>query len=174
MSLKRAALFVGLGLLVLVAEGALRAALSPLGRIPAPELMLLFVLYLGLSRPGSLVSHVLLGLGFGYLVDLFACAPGGIHALSLALFSLFARAASNLLIVTSAWQVAFISFFTTLGHVVFVGLLILLNGEQSISSLRLVLSIATVTALLSPVVFAGLRLVDGWLLPGPRFERGLR
>jgi rod shape-determining protein MreD len=174
MSPKRVALFVGLGLFVLAAEGALRAGLLPLGRLPAPELMLLFVLYLGLSRPGSLVPHVLFGLGFGYLVDLFACAPRGVNALSLALFSLIARAAENRLMVTSAWQVAFISFFATFGHVLFVGLLVSLYGEESISSLRLVLSIAAMTALFSPVVFAGLRLVDRRLVPDPRFVRALR
>jgi rod shape-determining protein MreD len=173
MSSKRTAIFVGLALLGVAAEGALRAALSPLGRLPAPELLLLFVLYLGLSRPGSMVSHVLFGIGFGYLVDLFAGAPRGVNALSLAILSLVARGAVNRLMVGSAWQVAFVSFFATLGHVLFVGLLVWLYGEESVFSFRLLLSISAITAIVSPAVFAGLRFIDRRLAQ-PRFGGALR
>jgi rod shape-determining protein MreD len=171
MSLTRALSFVGVTYLVLVVTTGL-AALSP-WHLPAPEVTLLIVLYLGLLGRGSVSSHAALALAIGYLADLFAGSPRGLHALTLSLVMLVARGASSRLMVSSLWQQLVVTFAAALGHgALIVALSSSIAGDDLTSSaLRLAPPTALVTAAVAPLAFALLKRVDRRLAPDPRALR---
>jgi rod shape-determining protein MreD len=152
-------------------------ALSP-WPIPTPEVMLLIVLYLGLGGRGSTSSHMALALVLGYLADLFAGSPKGVHALTLAIAMLLARAASSRILITATWHTVAIAFGAALAHsVVLLALTAPLYqvagawGEGALPLTRLVPMTALTTALVAPFVFAFLRGLDRRLQPDPRALR---
>jgi rod shape-determining protein MreD len=114
-----------------------------------------------LSGRGSVVAHVGLALVLGYLADLFAGAPNGLHALSLAVCMLLARAASARLLVTTLWQTVGVAALAALVHSL---LLLLLSstmyGNQAMSALGIVPATVLATALIAPFELAVLRKLD--------------
>src|SRR3954451_2834264 len=103
MTAARAAAFLAATWLLLVFQASL-ASLLPWHAV-APEVALLVILYIGFYGRGSALANAGLALGIGYLTDLFAGAPRGLHALTFGLVILAARGASNRLMVASTWQV---------------------------------------------------------------------
>ncbi len=140
--------------------------------VPTPELMLLFVLYLGLDRRGATPSYLAMALVLGYLADLFSGAPRGLHALTLAIAMLLARAASSRILVTAAWHTVAIAFGATVAHsLVLLAISAELFGDTPLVALRVVPMTALTTAILAPFAFALLRRVDRRLQPDPRALR---
>jgi rod shape-determining protein MreD len=170
MSGKRAVVFIAIGYLALILTASMQV-LSP-WHLPTPEVMLLVVLYLGLSGRGSVVAHVGLALVLGYLADLFAGSPNGLHALSLSVCMLLARAASARLLVTTQWHTVGVAALAALLHSL---LLLLLSstmyGNQVVNALGIVPATVCATALLAPLGFAALRKLDRRLAYRPRALR---
>jgi rod shape-determining protein MreD len=170
MSGKRAVTFIAVGYVALILTASVQT-LSP-WHCPTPEVMLLIVLYLGLSGRGSVVAHVGLALVLGYLTDLFAASPSGLHSLSLAICMLLARAASARLLVIASWQTIGVAALGALVH----SLLLLLfsstmYGDRALSALGIVPMTVVATAFVAPFAFAVLRKVDRRLAP---LSRALR
>lgn len=143
------------------------AALLP-WQLPLPEVGLLVALHVGLSARGSAPANAAVGLGVGYLSDLFAGSPLGLHALTLAVVVLLARAASRRLLVRSGIQLMVVAFLATLLEA---ELLLTLSSGASLqglsTALRIAPKVALITALLAPVLVAGLRRIDRRLAPEP-------
>jgi rod shape-determining protein MreD len=167
---RRAIVMVLLAWLALIVTASLQA-LSP-WHLPTPEMMLLFVLYLGLGARGSASSHLLVALALGYLADLFSGAPKGLHALTLAIAMLLARAASWRILVTATWHTVAISFGAAVAHsVLLLALSTQLWNEGAMSEMRVVPTTALATAIVAPLVFSLLRRLDQRLQPDPRALR---
>jgi rod shape-determining protein MreD len=140
----------------------------------APELALLVVLYIGFYGRGAPTGNALLALSIGYLTDLFAAAPRGLHALTFGLVVLAARGASNRLMVASTWQVLVVTLATALGHgALIVALTSSLYGENAGGALWLVPLTAFATCVAAPVVFLFLRRIDRKLAPDTRMRMAL-
>ena len=140
--------------------------------IPTPEVMLLFVLYLGLGGRGVASSHVAVALVIGYLADLFSGAPKGLHALTLSIAMLLARGASSRILITATWHTVALAFGATVVHsLVLIALTAELYGDSPLYALRVVPLTSLTTALLAPVVFSFLRGLDRRLQPDPRALR---
>lgn len=140
--------------------------------LPTPEVMLLFVLYLGLGARGSASSQLAMALVLGYLADLFSGAPKGLHALTLAVAMLLARGASSRILITATWHTVAIAFGAGLAHsLLLLALAAQLWNEGAMSALRIVPATALATAVLAPFVFEGLKRLDRRLQPDPRALR---
>jgi rod shape-determining protein MreD len=78
-------------------------AVVPLPRLPgikpAPDVVLLVVLFAGLSGRGTVPALALLAVGLGYLADLAGGAPRGLHMIACLLLALLSRVASSRLMV---------------------------------------------------------------------------
>jgi rod shape-determining protein MreD len=171
MTLQRALSFFLVTYLALAVVSSL-AALLP-WHVPAPEIPLLIVLYVGLRGRGSMASHAALALGVGYLADLFAGSPRGLHSLTLGLLMLVARGASSRLMVASLWQLVVVTLVATVGHgALLVALISSMYGDDAgRSALRLAPLTALSTAVAAPLAFALLRRIDQRLSPDPRALR---
>jgi rod shape-determining protein MreD len=153
----RVAAFILVGYALLVLVSAL-GALLPV-HLPRPEVGLLVVLYLGLSARGPLPTHLGVALLLGYLTDVLAGAPRGLHALSLAAMMVIARGASSRLLVARRWQEILVTFLASLGHGLLVASLVASPGASiwapSFSErLRALPGPAIATALVAPIFFA--------------------
>jgi rod shape-determining protein MreD len=137
----------------------------------APELSLLVILYVGFYGRGEPATNAGLALAIGYLTDLFAGAPRGLHALSFGLVVLAARGASNRLMVASTWQVLVVTLATALGHgALIVALTSSMYGDGAGGALWLVPWSAAATCVAAPFVFMILRRIDRRLAPDQRMR----
>jgi rod shape-determining protein MreD len=140
----------------------------------APELALLVVLYVGFYGRGSATANAGLALAIGYLTDLFAASPRGLHALSFGLVVLAARGASNRLMVASTWQVLVVTLATALGHgALIVALTSSMYGDGAVRALWLVPMTAAATGAAAPIVFLILKRIDRRLAPDQRMRFAL-
>jgi rod shape-determining protein MreD len=140
----------------------------------APELSLLVVLYIGFYGRGTAVTNAGLALAIGYLTDLFAVAPRGLHALTFGLVVLAARGASNRLMVASTWQVLVVTLATALGHgALVVALTSSMYQSGAAGALWLVPATACATCLVAPILFLLLKRMDRKLAPDPRMRMAL-
>jgi rod shape-determining protein MreD len=154
----------------LIVTASLQALLP--WHLPTPDVLLLFVLYLGLGARGPAPSHMAVALVLGYLADLFSGAPKGLHALTLTVAMLLARAASWRILITAAWHTVAIAFGASLAHsFLLLALSAQLWNEGALSAMRIAPATALATALLAPFVFEGLRRLDRRLQPDPRALR---
>jgi cell shape-determining protein MreD len=136
------------------------AALSP-WHLPQPELGLLIVLYLGLLGRSETVPQLVAAMCIGYLADLFAAAPRGLHVLTFGMVLLGARAASSRLMVSSRWQVMVVAFLAALGHgALIIGLTASMYGDEAVRALGLLPRAAGMTCLLAPLVFGALEWLE--------------
>ena len=169
MSFTRAIVFVVITYLVLVARATL-TALLPWPAVSA-DLSLLIVLYLGFFGRGSTAAYVAVALVVGYLTDLVACSPRGLHALTLALFMLIARGASNRLLVANVWQTLVVTLASAIAHgALIISLTSSLYGSDAASALWLVPLTAVATCLAAPLIFPLLRRLDRKIEPDPRMR----
>jgi rod shape-determining protein MreD len=172
MTAARAIAFVIATWLFLLVEASV-ASLFPWHGI-APELALLVVLYIGFYGQGTPTGNAILALSLGYLTDLFAASPRGLHALTFGLVVLAARGASNRLMVASTWQVLVVTMATALGHgALIVALTSSLYGENASGALYLVPLTAAATCIAAPIIFVVLRRIDRKLAPDTRMRMAL-
>ena len=140
----------------------------------APEVALLVVLYVGFYGRGSATANAGLALTIGYLTDLFAVSPRGLHALTFGLVVLAARGASNRLMVASTWQVLVVTLATSLGHgALIVALTSSMYGDGAAGALWLVPLTAMATCVAAPLVFLILKRIDRRLAPDERMRFAL-
>jgi rod shape-determining protein MreD len=142
-------LVIGYALTVLQAS---LQALVPV-RVLVPELGFLVALYVGLSAKDDVAGACAVALVLGYVTDLLAGAPKGLHALVFALACLAAKAASLRLLLRGALVPAAFTFLVSLaGAAVVVGTRAHF-GEGSLRPLAIAPLQAAMTALACPLVF---------------------
>lgn len=142
------------------------------GLRPGPDVAALVVLFVGLSGRGSTLTASLLAFAVGYLADLSAGSPKGLHVIAAVLLVLMARGVSQRLLVRGV-------IFTTFIAAVFCGawlvLLALMRGALDPGGLRafrgplakVPLSLLS-TALFASPVFAVLHRIDRLFVRDPR------
>ena len=140
------------GYLLVVVQASLQA-LVPV-RILVPELGLLVALHAGLSAPEGVAGAAAVALVLGYVTDLLAGAPKGLHALVFVLLCLLAKGASVRLLLRGSLVPAVFAFFASL-----FGALLLVATRAEIEGtgfgpLWVAPLQAAVTALFAPLVFA--------------------
>ncbi len=173
----RNALFLGLGLLLLVIQGNLHRIL---GHIPLagimPNLVLPLILFMGVHEY-SVVRGALLAFVLGYAFDLFAGAPVGLFTfISVSIFVLSRAAGVRLAAQTILTQLA-LAFGFALFESVTVLMLVAIFGKDPHSPralVGLVLPHATTTALVSPLVFRLAERLHQATVTVPRPEGGGR
>jgi rod shape-determining protein MreD len=140
-----------LGYAMVVVQASIQALL-PL-RVLVPELGLLVALYAGLTAQQGVSGACAVALLLGYVTDLLAGAPKGLHAMVFVLACLLAKGASLRLMLSSSFIAAVFSFFVSLLSAV----LIVATRAQIDHSTMGPLAIAPVQALVSaifaPLVF---------------------
>ncbi len=142
------------------------------GLRPGPDVAALVVLYVGLSGRGGPLGAALFAFALGYLADLSAGSPKGLHIIAAVLLSQAARLASARLMVRG---VIFTMVVATLYGALYFTLLALMRGALDPQGLRAfgaplakVPLVVLSTALFAPVVFAALRRVDRVFTRDPR------
>jgi rod shape-determining protein MreD len=156
--------------------GAALPVIVPMGRVPAPDAVLLVVLFVGLAARGQLAGVCALAAALGYLADISAGSPKGVHMIAYGLLGVCARAASARLLVRGAFFTALVAAFFAVGFgAVVVGLRDALGAGAAWRALRDVPLAALSTAIAAPFAFAILRRVDRWFTHDPRALRmGMR
>jgi len=168
----RAIAFVATTWLLLLLQASL-ASLLPWHGV-APEIALLCILYIGFYGGATPTANAGLALTIGYVTDLFAGAPRGLHALTFGLVILAARGASHRLMVASTWQVLVVTLATALGHgALIVALTSSLYGDGASRELWLVPLSAAATCIAAPFVFLLFRRIDRKLAPDTRMRMAL-
>jgi rod shape-determining protein MreD len=168
----RGVVFVVASWLLVIVQSSV-ASLLPWHGI-APEVALLVVLYVGFYGRGSATANAGLALTIGYLADLLAASPRGLHALTFGLVVLAARGASNRLMVASTWQVLVVTLATALGHgALMVALTSSMYADGAGGTLWLVPLTAGATCLAAPLVFLILKRIDRRLAPDERMRFAL-
>jgi len=166
--------FLGCGWIALILCSSLAAVLR-VPRVPAPDVVMLIVLFVGLTGRGTAASVCALGAALGYLGDLFAGSPKGLHLLACALLALLARAASSRLLVRGPIATAGVAFVTALGFgAAVVTLRVTALGDGPLgdgfasADARAVLVSALSTAAAAPAVFPLLRRIERFFHRDPR------
>lgn len=161
MSVARALAFAGIAVLGLLVQGA--CELVTPAPWPVPEWCLCVVLYLALSRRGTLPSTVILALVVGYFTDLVSGAPKGLHALTFSAVVVAAGALAQQLMVTASVQVLVVALAAALVHgwlVVFALSWVSGPGASAEGWLLPAVPVAIATALLAVPVFRLCRRLD--------------
>lgn len=155
--------------LVLVASAQAVLPLEWPRHVPGPDVVLLVIVYLGLSGRGGLSGACALALFLGWLADLSAGAPKGLHMVAYALVGLAARGASLRLLVRGGLLTALVAgvFSLACGALV-VALRTSLSPSLGWAALRQVPLAAAVTALAAPPLFRLLRRFDRRFVRDPR------
>ncbi len=175
MSLGRATAFVlaaWAGLILVSSGQAVLPVTWPL-RLPGPDVVLLVVLFVGLSARGNLAGVCALALILGWFADLFAGAPKGLHMATYALAALAARGASSRILVRGHLVTALVAgVFAVASGLVLVLLRVSLAPSLGWSALAGVPGQAAMTLLFAPLVFALLRRIDRRFTRDPRILGG--
>jgi rod shape-determining protein MreD len=159
MTFGRALACILCGHLAFLTLGAL-FGLSP-WHIPVPEVALLTAVYSGLYGRNGVGAQVLIGVVAGYLVDLAAGAPTGLHMFSIGAIGLGAHLLAPRLLIASVWQLFVVLYLAACAHgFVVVGLGASQLGAEGLSELVLVPEHALLTSLLGPLIFALYRRID--------------
>jgi len=140
-----------IGYAMVVVQASIQALL-PL-RVLVPEFGLLVALYAGLTAPQGASGACAVALVLGYVTDLLAGAPKGLHAMVFVLACLLAKGASLRLMFSSSFIAAVFAFFMSM----LCALLVVATRAQIDHSTLGPLAIAPVQALVSaifaPLVF---------------------
>ncbi len=157
-------------LLLLLQSMVLEFAPLPLA---APSFGLLVVLHVGLSPKWSPSSAALVAFATGYLFDLVAGAPRGLHAFVFIVMSLVVRLIATRLVVRGLVLKAATSFMASLlSALLIVVVRALVNPDGGYGGLRLAPVEALLTGLFGPAVLWLLDRLDGRLDPA-RLRVGL-
>jgi rod shape-determining protein MreD len=148
-------LLVLFGYALTVLQATLQA-LVPV-RVLVPELGLLVALYAGLTARTSVSAACAAAFALGYVTDLLAGAPKGLHAFVYVLLCLLAKGASVRLLLSGTWMSSAFAFVASLlGALVVLAARAQLDGA-AFSSILIAPLQAAVTALFAPVVFGVLK-----------------
>jgi cell shape-determining protein MreD len=153
------------GYVLLVIQTTL-ATLIPIQAM-GPNLILPITLYLGVSQEIHIVRGAILSFILGYLLDSFSGYPIGLQTFVMTSAFMVARGAGLRLLlrgaafqILMAFTVSLVAGVTTLAlPAIFEGLTPLGTYGQT---LLILLSSATVTALLTPLIFVAIRKIRGW------------
>jgi rod shape-determining protein MreD len=155
------------GYALVVVQASLQAVL-PL-RIVAPELGLLVAIYAGLTAQ-NVSGACAVAFILGYVTDLLAGAPKGLHAMTFVIICLFGKGASLRLLLSGALMPAALAFvLSLLGGLIIVatraGLVTPGSalGGPGLSPLAIAPLQAAMTALFAPLVFGFLNRILGRL-----------
>ena len=167
-----------LWLLVLAIAGSIvSTGLSPLTRVPLPDLALLTALYAGLTsrhsggalaaqRDASALGMLALGAAMGYATDLIEGTPHGLRALGLGmLLLLLHRVAGQLLVGGWPAQGAVAALAMLVFRLLLTGIMLIADGERSLlwSGLRGLPLQLLLTAGVAPLVLSVLSRIDARL-----------
>ncbi len=161
----RNAAFVALGFALLVFQAAI-GALTPLGAW-APNLILPIVLYLGVTPDVHLVRGASLAFVLGYLLDSFCGSPMGLSTFVMVALLLVARGAGlNLFMRGLFFQILLTFGFAVLAGGAVLALRAIFEPPAPfptgtvVETVYSLLAGAGVTALVSPLLFFGVRRMD--------------
>lgn len=162
----RNVVFVVLGFSLLVLQAAF-STLFPLQEW-APNLLLPIVIYLGVAHDVHVVRGASLAFVLGYLLDSFCGSPMGLSTFVMVSTFLVARGTGlNLFMRGPLFQISLAFVFCLVAGGSIFALRAIFDPPapvplpSPVSALWLLLSGATVTALLSPPIFLGVRRIDG-------------
>ena len=141
--------FVGYAMVVVQASVQ---ALLPI-RVLTPELGLLVALYAGLTAAQGVSGACAIALMLGYVTDLLAGAPKGLHAMVFVLACLLAKGASLRLMFSSSFIAAVFAFFASFTCAVLIIATRAQVDHGSFGPLAIAPIQAFVTAIFAPVVF---------------------
>jgi rod shape-determining protein MreD len=144
-----ALLLVGYAMVVVQAS---IQALLPL-RVVVPELGLLVAVFAGLSAQQGISGACAVALMLGYVTDLLAGAPKGLHAMVFVLLCLLAKGASLRLLFSTSLIAAAFAFLLSLVAAVLVVATRAQFDHSSLSPLVIAPLQALVTAIFTPLVF---------------------
>lgn len=170
MPLRRYIIFIAVAWVGLVLTAALQSV-SPLWRIPGPDIVLLVVVYVALSARGEIVGVCGLAMLLGYFADLFAGSPKGVHVMAYALLGLTARMASSRLLVRGGIFTALVCGLFALGFgfaPIVLRHWLMPDLTLSARTLLPVPLAALSTAAFAPLVFRLLRRIDRIFTRDPR------
>ena len=142
-------LFLGYAMVVVQASVQ---ALLPI-RVLTPELGLLVALYAGLTAQQGVSGACAIALMLGYVTDLLAGAPKGLHAMVFVLACLLAKGASLRLMFSSSFIAAVFAFFASFACAVLIVATRAQVDHASFGPLAIAPIQAFVTAIFAPIVF---------------------
>jgi len=159
--------FLAIGYVLLVFEGVLMLLL-PL-RVAAPDLALLVVVAVALSRRGTAPTHAAFACALGYVADVVSGGPRGLLAFTFVAISLVGRFFSRRVYVDRWWgRMVAAAMCTALSGAVTVTLHALVVEGSTARSMALVPLHAAITAATAPIVVGLCRRVDTLLgIGGP-------
>ena len=140
-----------LGYAMVVVQASIQALL-PI-RVLVPELGLLVALYAGLTSQQGVSGACAIALMLGYVTDLLAGAPKGLHAMVFVLACLLAKGASLRLMFQSSFIAAVFAFFASFATAVLIVATRAQVDHGSFGPLAIAPIQAFVTAIFAPVVF---------------------
>ena len=152
----RSAVFLAVGVLLLVAQGNLYPIVGYLGlHGGTPSLVLPFVIFLGVQE-ASMARGALLAFSLGYATDLLAAAPIGLFSLVAVAIWWLARIAGVRLSAQAWWTKATLSFVFSLVESVLVLVLLAIFGadpQTPVEVATVALPHAASTAICSLIIF---------------------
>jgi len=162
----RATLLILVGYMLTVLQASVQA-LIPI-RVLVPELGLLVAVYAGLQARDGVAGACAVALAVGYVTDLLAGAPKGLHALVFVLLCLMAKGASLRLLLRGAAVTAVFTFTCSLVGAILVVLVRSETEGGGWGPLAIAPIQAAVTALFAPLVYAFLSRIEGRARPNER------
>jgi rod shape-determining protein MreD len=128
-----------------------------------PDVGLVFALYFGVTARGKAVEAVAGAMVIGYLADVLAGAPRGLHALIFGAVALLARLASTRLLLRGSLVIATFTFFWAVAAGLAVVTLRNAYGQAGPWEREVLAAVgsAVCTAILAPLVFRFCRRLDG-------------
>lgn len=140
-----------LGYAMVVVQASIQALL-PL-RVLVPELGLLVALYAGLTAQQGVSGACAVALLLGYVTDLLAGAPKGLHAMVFVLACLLAKGASLRLMLSSSFIAAVFAFFVSMLSAVLIVATRAQIDHSTLGPLAIAPVQALVSAIFAPLVF---------------------
>jgi rod shape-determining protein MreD len=157
----RVATHVLLAYLLLVLFGAVFRVLP--FEVVAPNVAVVFAVYLGMTAPSGLYAAVLGGLAIGYLADLLTGSPRGLGALVAGLLGMGCRLLASRLLLRGRLFVAVFAFLASLAaSLLALGARAYFGAGLGAWHREAIVAIgsAFLTALVAPPIFRLCRLVD--------------
>lgn len=160
--------FLALGYVLLVLEGTIML-LVPL-RAAAPDLALLVVVAVALSRRGTAPTHAAFACALGYIADVISGGPRGLLAFTFVAMSLVGRYFSRRVYVDRWWgRMIAAAGCTAISGAITVAVHALVVEGSTARSMALVPLHAAVTAAAAPLIVGLCRRVDTLLgIGGPQ------
>ena len=155
----RSLLFLLVGLILGLGVGSCRGEVPVVALVP--DVVLVLVLYLGVTPHRAATSGAVVALLLGYVMDLTAAAPKGLFGLTyVAFFYLGRLAQSRFLTTTRLFEILFALVAGLLSGIVTLFVRALAAPHVGLRGFGTVLFQAVATAIVAPVIFSLGRFVD--------------